>query len=219
VLGGRRIPRRASRRKGGCGRWRLRQHQLSADLENELSGLTRFHISRHTDPNAIRGIAMIANAIQRIAMRGGRIADRALARAWSALTAEQFAQFPSLSALLAYLRTCVGAAAIDAARAGLCAPAYQKLEPPSVTTPEELVIGAQSRDEVWKLLNKLVSNEHERIILIESFVLGLPPRSILERHQDRFADVPAIYCAKRNLLNRLERSRDLRRIYQNLRAA
>ena len=148
------------------------------------------------------------------------IADRALARAWSALTAEQFAQFPSLSALLAYLRTCVGAAAIDAARAEATrARAYQKLELPSVTTPEELVMSAQSRDELWQLINKLVSNEHERIILIESFVLGLPPRSILERHQDRFADVPAIYCAKRNLLNRLERSRDLRQIYQNLRAA
>jgi DNA-directed RNA polymerase specialized sigma24 family protein len=148
------------------------------------------------------------------------IADRALARAWSALTAEQFAQFPSLAALLAYLRTCVGAAAIDAARAEATRErAYQKLGLPSVTTPEELVLGAQSRDELWRLLNKLVSNEHERIILIESFVLGLPPRMILERHLDRFADVPAIYGAKRNLLNRLERSRDLRQIYQDLRAA
>jgi DNA-directed RNA polymerase specialized sigma24 family protein len=148
------------------------------------------------------------------------IADRALARAWSALTAEQFVHFPSLAALLAYLRTCVGAAAIDAARAEATRErAYQKLELPSVTTPEELVLGAQSRDELWQLLNKLISNEHERIILIESFVLGLPPRTILERHKDRFEDVPAIYGAKRNLLNRLERSRDLRKLYQDLRAA
>jgi DNA-directed RNA polymerase specialized sigma24 family protein len=148
------------------------------------------------------------------------IADRALARAWSALTAEQFGQFPSLAALLAYLRACVGAAAIDAARAEATRErAYQKLELPLVTTPEELVLGAQSRDELWQLLNKLISSEHERIILIESFVLGLPPRTILERHQDRFEDVPAIYGAKRNLLNRLERSRDLRQLYLDLRAA
>src|SRR4051794_16325291 len=98
------------------------------------------------------------------------IADRALARAWSALTAEQFAQFPSLAALLAYLRTCVGAAAIDAARAEATRErAYQKLELPSVITPEELVVSAQSRDALWQLLNKLVSSEHERIILVESF--------------------------------------------------
>ncbi len=148
------------------------------------------------------------------------IADRALARAWSALTAEQFAQFPSLAALLAYLRACVGAAAIDAARAEATRErAYQKLDPPLVTTPEELVLGALSSDELWRLINKLVSNEHERIILIESFVLGLPPRAILERHQDSFADMPAIYGAKRNLLNRLERSRALQQLYQDLRAA
>jgi hypothetical protein len=148
------------------------------------------------------------------------IADRALARAWMALTAAQFAQFPSLAALLGYLRACVGAAAIDAARAEASrARAYQKLDLPSSTTPEDLVVGAQSRAQLWRLLNKLVSNEHEQIILIESFVLGLPPRAILQRHQDRFADVPAIYGTKRNLLNRLERSRDLRQIYQDLRAA
>src|SRR4051812_31700013 len=148
------------------------------------------------------------------------IADRALARAWSALTPDQFAQFPSLAALLAYLRACVGAAAIDIARAAATRErAYQKLDLPSVTTPEELVLSALSRSELWGLINRLVSSEHERIILIESFVLGLPPRAILERHQDRFADVPAIYGAKRNLLNRLERSRDLQQLYRELRAA
>src|SRR3954453_15151067 len=92
------------------------------------------------------------------------IADRALARAWSALTADQFEQFPSLAALLAYLRTCVGAAAIDAARAAATRErAYQKLELPSVTTPEDLVLGALSRGELWGLINRLVSSEHERI--------------------------------------------------------
>jgi DNA-directed RNA polymerase specialized sigma24 family protein len=148
------------------------------------------------------------------------IADRALARAWSALSAEQFPQFPSLAALLAYLRTCVGAAAIDAARAEATRErAYQKLDLPSVTTPEELVLGAQNRDELWRLVSNVASNVDDRIILIESFVLALPPRAILERHQDRFADVPSIYAAKRNLLNRLERCRDLRQLYRELCAA
>jgi hypothetical protein len=148
------------------------------------------------------------------------IADRALERAWLALSADQFAQFPSLAALLAYLRTCVGAATIDDARAEATRErVYQRLEAPSVATPEELVLGALSRAELWRLVDGVVSGEHERIILIESFVLGLPPRAILERHQDRFADVPEIYGIKRNLLNRLERSRDLRQMYQDLSAA
>src|SRR5690242_10117840 len=45
------------------------------------------------------------------------IAGRALTRAWTALSPEQFAQFPSLATLLGYLRACVGAVVIDAARA------------------------------------------------------------------------------------------------------
>src|SRR5215211_634340 len=95
------------------------------------------------------------------------IADRALARAWSALSAEQFVQFSSLPALLGYLRACVGAVVIDAARADatrerMC----RRLDMPSVATPEDLVLGAQGRDELWKLVGKLISNERERIILI-----------------------------------------------------
>jgi DNA-directed RNA polymerase specialized sigma24 family protein len=35
------------------------------------------------------------------------LADEALARAWRALSPEHFAAFPSLAALLAYLRRCV----------------------------------------------------------------------------------------------------------------
>ena len=148
------------------------------------------------------------------------IADRALERAWLALTADHFEQFPSLAALLAYLRTCVGAATIDDARAEATRErAYQRLDVPSVATPEELVLEAMSRTELWRLVDSVVCGEHERIVLIESFVLSLPPRVILERHQDSFADVPEIYSVKRNLLNRLERSRDLRQMYQELRAA
>jgi DNA-directed RNA polymerase specialized sigma24 family protein len=148
------------------------------------------------------------------------LADRALARAWSALTAEQFAQFPSLAALLGYLRTCVGAAVIDAVRAETTRErAYQKLDLPVVATPEELVLGAQNRDELWRLVNTLITSAHERIILIDSFVLGLPPRVILERYPDYFTSIPIIYSAKRNLLNRLARSRDLRLLYRDLRAA
>ena len=45
------------------------------------------------------------------------LADQAFARGWRALTPEGFARFPSLAALLAYLRACVTATTIDAARA------------------------------------------------------------------------------------------------------
>jgi hypothetical protein len=37
------------------------------------------------------------------------LADRALARAWAALSPDRFAKFSNLAALLGYLRSCVGA--------------------------------------------------------------------------------------------------------------
>ena len=99
-------------------------------------------------------------------------------------------------------------------------PQAPRMEPRHKRTLIVVADGSRARFlEPREDLHKLVSSEHERIILVESFVLGLPPRTILERHQDCFEDVPAIYGAKRNLLNRLERSRDLRQLYQDLRAA
>jgi DNA-directed RNA polymerase specialized sigma24 family protein len=142
------------------------------------------------------------------------IADRALSRAWSALSAEHFGRFSGLPALLAYLRTCVAAVAIDSMRAEAARDrAFQKLTMPASLTPEDEVVEEQGRAELWELLSSLVPNEYEWIILVESFVLALPPRAILERHHDRFADVPEIYRLKRNLLHRLERSRDLRQLH------
>ena len=41
------------------------------------------------------------------------LADHALARAWIALSPARFANFPSLGAVLAYLRACVTAAVVD----------------------------------------------------------------------------------------------------------
>ena len=54
------------------------------------------------------------------------LANQALARAWTALSPERFAAFPSLGALLAYLRACVNTTVIDIARRARCerAPVY-----------------------------------------------------------------------------------------------
>ena len=51
-------------------------------------------------------------------------------------------------------------------------------------------------------------------MLTESFAYDLPPRAILARHPTLFADVDAIYTIKRNLIERLKRNPDMRRLYQ-----
>ena len=140
------------------------------------------------------------------------IADRALARAWVALSPERFAQFPNLASLLAYLRTCVTATAIDAARAQTVRErAYSKLDLAPTATPEQVVLDELERDELWQVVLATAACEQERVVLVESFQLDLPPRTILARHPDLFDTIGAVYLAKRHLLGRLQRSPEVQR--------
>lgn len=61
------------------------------------------------------------------------------------------------------------------------------------------------RDELWRTLNKLLQNEQDQVVLLESFVYNLAPQQILQRHADCFDDVSAIYRTKRHLLERIAR--------------
>jgi DNA-directed RNA polymerase specialized sigma24 family protein len=134
------------------------------------------------------------------------LADQAFARAWRALTPERFAQFPSLAALLAYLRTCVTAVVIDAARAQAARQRMvQRLEHVAAATPEQVALAAASREELWRIIASLILSEQERVVLVESCINELSPRDIQAHHSQLFPDVAAVYTIKRNLLIKLQR--------------
>lgn len=144
------------------------------------------------------------------------VADRALARAWAALSPARFASFPNLATLMGYLRTCVSATAIDMARArAVRERAYQKLDPAVTATPEQVVMDEIERTELWRAVLGAIACERERTVLIESFQLNLPPRAIQARHPDLFADVGEVYLAKRHLIGRLQRDPNVRRFGGN----
>jgi DNA-directed RNA polymerase specialized sigma24 family protein len=144
------------------------------------------------------------------------IADRAFSRAWLALTPKHFAHFNSLAALMAYLRSCVAAAVIDISRAVATRErAYQRLEVRTVMTPEQEVLQNNARRAFWPQVLMIVTADLERLVLEEAFVLGLPPRKIFARHPDLFEDVAQVYALKRNLINRLVRSREFRQLYED----
>ena len=145
------------------------------------------------------------------------VADRALSRAWLALTPEQFARFNCLPSLMGYLRSCVTTAVIDDSRAlATRERMYQRLEVPDVTTPEQEVLQNTIRLAFWRQVFRIVRSAHERLVLKEAFVLALPPRKIHARHPEMFADVAIVYAIKRNLINRLMRNRELRQLYEDL---
>jgi DNA-directed RNA polymerase specialized sigma24 family protein len=148
------------------------------------------------------------------------IADQALARAWSALSPARFNHFPNLAGLLAYLRTCVAAVVIDCARAQAAhTRALQQLEVRAFVTPEQVFLRELEREELWRLVSGLAETQQERIVLIESFMYDLPPRTILTRHPELFMDVSSVYYAKRNLRARLQRNCELQQMRQDLLSA
>jgi DNA-directed RNA polymerase specialized sigma24 family protein len=145
------------------------------------------------------------------------IADQAFARAWMALSPRRFSRFPNLSKLLAYLRTCVMAVVIDCSRAQLARErALLKLEAHALATPEQIVMEDLERSALWQIISNMAETMQERIVLVESFVLELPPRVILARHPDLFVAVSNVYFAKRNLLARLQRNPDLQQLYEEV---
>jgi DNA-directed RNA polymerase specialized sigma24 family protein len=141
------------------------------------------------------------------------IADRALARAWAALTPDRFAEFPSLAALLSYLRTCVKTTAIDLARAQASSErAWQQIDADAPATPEQIVLAQLDRDALWQLVIGLANTPSDQITLLESCVYDLPPRAIQARHPELFPNVASVYTTKRNLFNRLQRNQNLLRL-------
>jgi hypothetical protein len=142
------------------------------------------------------------------------LADQALSRAWFALTPDHFAAFPTLAKLLSYLRACVATTVIDCARARATSDrAQQAVQVTTDATPEQLALAEIDRAALWQMVIDLAETPAERIVLIESFVNEHPPRAILARHPRLFADIAAVYNAKRSLFARLRRSDGLRYLY------
>jgi DNA-directed RNA polymerase specialized sigma24 family protein len=148
------------------------------------------------------------------------IADQAFARAWAALAPGRFAAFPSLAALLAYLRACVTAVVIDNVRAQQARQRMlQRLDSDSAISPEQVVIDRAEREELWRIVRDAAHNTEELTILIEHFMFDLPPRAIRARHPNLFADIATVYNTRRNLIARLQRNPELQRLYREVMSA
>lgn len=144
------------------------------------------------------------------------IADQALARAWAALTPDRFAMFPSLAKLLSYLHACVATTAIDSARAQIVRERLaQRLDASAPATPEETVLAAQDRAAFWRTVSALATTPAERVILVDSFVHGLPPREICARHPKIFATAREVSNVKYRLFARLQRNPEVLRLNED----
>jgi DNA-directed RNA polymerase specialized sigma24 family protein len=138
------------------------------------------------------------------------LAAQAFAGFWSTIPPEHFSSFPTLSSLLHYLRLCAGNVVMDDARARAQENLLlDNLPLGAQNLTDEAAIAKISRSELWSHVITLLKTEAERILIIESFILGLKPRDIYNRHQNMFASVQDVYNLKRNIVGRLSGNRDL----------
>lgn len=141
----------------------------------------------------------------------------AFTRFWRAIPAERFESFPTLASLLQYLQRCAGCVVIDSVRAQswgaemLPEEAMTGSRTPQ-TSPDEEAMERVHREEFWTYIDGQLNDEAERVVVFQSFVMGMKPGDIYDQRPDLFAGVNDVYNVKRNVLGRLSRNQELRRM-------
>src|ERR1700687_3313073 len=141
----------------------------------------------------------------------GFCVDRAFQRFWRATRARGIHEFQDLASILKYLKMCLASVLLDEARARrrqACV-SIDDLSPEAYvsTDPSAEVVANIAQVELWKAIDRELRNDAERLVVRLSFAAGLSPREICALHPDHFPDVSEVYRLKRNLIERLRRSK------------
>jgi hypothetical protein len=140
--------------------------------------------------------------------------NRAFQRFWTAVSADRFGQFPDLPALLKYLKLCVHSVLMDEVRTRRARTSTSLEELVESAAPlastEHNVIGGLAGEQLWAAVLGHVQDEAERQVAQLSFTRDLKPAEIFDRHPELYASVADVYRIKRNLLERLRRSPEIR---------
>ena len=133
------------------------------------------------------------------------------------ISPEKFPRFADLGSLLRYLKMCVHSVIVDHSRAAEYGNLYdiddaaeEESEEPS---PEEQAIEHSARQALWDLLATRLHDEKERGAIHASFVLDLKPQEIFEHFRGLFSDVDEIYRIKQNVITRLRRDPEFRKLF------
>jgi DNA-directed RNA polymerase specialized sigma24 family protein len=141
--------------------------------------------------------------------------NRAFQRFWAAVGADRFSHFPDLAALLKYLKLCVHSMLMDEIRARRASSATSFDDIPEATpannaNSERSVVGKIAAEQLWTTIQRLLQDEAEQRVIYLSFARDFKPAEIAERHPGLFSDVADVYRVKRNVIERLRRSAEIR---------
>jgi DNA-directed RNA polymerase specialized sigma24 family protein len=140
--------------------------------------------------------------------------NRTFERFWSAQGPERFARFPDVASILKYLKMCANSVLLDNVRSKEAIPAepLDETVAESVETPDSaaIVVERLAGRELWEVVLRHLADDTERQVVYLSFVLGLPPREVQARLSDLCPTIADVYRVKRNAIERLRRSPEIR---------
>lgn len=144
--------------------------------------------------------------------------NRAFQRMWGAISSDRLSRFPDLKFLLRYLQMCVHSVILDKVRAAEHAVVARQVEDIAAERvaadpgAENPALARVYRQEFWTQINARLRTDQERCVMYGSFLLALKPRDIVDQFPGTFGDVREVYRVKENVLARLSRDAELRRI-------
>ncbi len=140
------------------------------------------------------------------------LVNKSFAKFAHSLSADKFVRFPSVPALLAYLKCCARSVAFDAYRYRAIHHQEIALEAverePLLDDPAEAVIDHLFASQLWETLSRRMKNEKERVV-IQALYMEIKPRDLVTQRPDLFRDIKSVHCTRRNVLERLRRDHDL----------
>jgi hypothetical protein len=140
--------------------------------------------------------------------------NRAFQRFWLAVNPERFSSFRDLPGVLKYLKLCVHSVLLDEVRARRTShsTSLQALasDVPAQGNTADAVLDGLARQQLWTAVLNEAQDGAERQVAVLSFARGLKPGEVQARHPHLFATVADVYRVKRNLVERLRRSPQIR---------
>jgi hypothetical protein len=140
--------------------------------------------------------------------------NRAFQRFWTAVGPERFGQFPDLAGLLKYLKLCVHSEVMDDLRARKTGSVISLDElgdtAPAANNAERTALGKLAGEQLWETILRELQDEAEQVVAYLSFARDLKPAEIFSRHPRLYESVADVYRIKRNVIERLRRSAEVR---------
>jgi DNA-directed RNA polymerase specialized sigma24 family protein len=145
------------------------------------------------------------------------LVNQVFTRFWRALSPDRFNDFPSLEAILAYLKRCAQGVAIDArrreerrrAREVALFQAQQATAAGETISSTAQVLNEIICEQLYEYVAERLNGRRENIAFRASFVWGLGPAEIAERWADVFSCAREVSRVKERILRRLRRDEGL----------